>query len=308
MTEQPGQVAEQQETADEFAADEFTAHRPLLFSIAYEILGSVADAEDVLQDSYLRWRAVDHASVENARAYLARIVTRQALGVLRSAVRRREQYVGPWLPEPLVTDAVGDAPDGIDHVLTGEAVTTAMLLVLEALTPSQRAVFVLREVFGFEYPEIAAAVGKSEAAVRQLNQRARSSVRARRQTAVASHAEAQPVAERFLTAAATGDVQGLMDLLAPDVVFLADGGGVVNAARRPVVGPDKVARLLLGLLAKGAHMGELDVRVGVYNGMHAVVVRIDGRLDQVTSVEIRGGVVTAIYCVRNPEKLAAVKV
>ncbi|MCL8016256.1 RNA polymerase sigma-70 factor [Streptomyces sp. AS02] len=289
-------------------ADEFTTHRALLFSIAYEILGSVADAEDVLQDSYLRWRSVNHASVENARAYLAQIVTRQALGVLRSAVRRREQYVGPWLPEPLVTDAADDAPGGIDHVLTGEAVTTAMLLVLEALTPTQRAVFVLREVFGFDYAEIAAAVGKSEAAVRQLNQRARNSVRARRHTAVATPAEAQPVAERFLTAAATGDVQGLMDLLAPDVVFLADGGGVVNAVRRPVAGPDKVARLLLGLLDKGARMGELDIRIGTYNGMHSVAVLIDGELDQVTSFEIRGGVVTAIYCVRNPEKLTAVKV
>lgn len=289
-------------------ADEFTAHRALLFSIAYEILGSVADAEDVLQDSYLRWRSVNHTSVDNARAYLAQIVTRQALGVLRSAVRRREQYMGPWLPEPLVTDAVGDAPDGIDHVLTGEAVTTAMLLVLEALTPTQRAVFVLREVFGFDYAEIAAAVGKSEAAVRQLNQRARNSVRARRHTAVATPAEARPVAERCLAAAASGDVQGLMDLLAPDVVFLADGGGVVNAVRRPVVGPDKVAKLLLGLLAKGARMGELDVRIGTYNGMPSLAVLIDGELDQVTSVEIRGGVVTAIYCVRNPEKLTAVKV
>ncbi|MFH8410964.1 RNA polymerase sigma-70 factor [Streptomyces sp. NPDC018019] len=290
------------------SADEFTRHRALLFSIAYEILGSVADAEDVLQDSYLRWRSVDQTSVENTRAYLARIVTRQALGVLRSAVRRREQYVGPWLPEPLVTEAVGDAPDGIDHVLTGEAVTTAMLLVLEALPPTQRAVFVLREVFGFDYAEIAAAVGKSEAAVRQLNQRARTSVRARRHTAVASPAEARPVAERFLTAAATGDVQGLMDLLAPDVVFLSDGGGVVSAVRRPVAGPDKVARLLLGLLDKGARMGELDIRTGAYNGMPAVAVLIDGVLDQVTSVEIRDGVVTAVYCVRNPEKLRAVTV
>jgi RNA polymerase sigma-70 factor (ECF subfamily) len=295
VTEQPG------------PADEFITHRALLFSIAYEILGSVADAEDVLQDSYLRWRSVSHISVENARAYLVQIVTRQALGVLRSAVRRRERYVGPWLPEPLVTEPAGDASDGIDHVLTGEAVTTAMLLVLEALTPAQRAVFVLREVFGFDYAEIAAAVGKSEAAVRQLNQRARNSVRARRHTAVATPAEARPVAEQFLTAAATGDVQGLMDLLAPDVVFLADGGGVVNAARRPVVGPDRVARVLLGLLAKGTRMGDLDVRIGAYNGMHSVVVLIDGELDQVTSVEIRSGVVTAVYCVRNPEKLTAVK-
>lgn len=296
MTEQPD------------PAEEFTTHRALLFSIAYEILGSVADAEDVLQDSYLRWRSVNHTSVENARAYLAQIVTRQALGVLRSAVRRREEYVGPWLPEPLVTGAAGVASDGVDHVLTGEAVTTAMLLVLEALTPTQRAVFVLREVFGFDYVEIAAAVGRSEAAVRQLNQRARNSVRARRHTAVATPAEAQPVAEQFLTAASTGDLQGLMDLLAPDVVFLGDGGGVVNAVRRPVIGPDKVARLLLGLLDKGARMGELDIRTGTYNGMHSVAVLIDGELDQVTSFEIRGGLVTAVYCVRNPEKLTAVKV
>ncbi|MFG2891295.1 RNA polymerase sigma-70 factor [Streptomyces sp. NPDC048248] len=288
--------------------DEFTTHRALLFSIAYEILGSVADAEDVLQDSYLRWRSVNRSSVENARAYLAQIVTRQALGVLRSAVRRREHYVGAWLPEPLVTEAVSNVPAGIDHVLTGEAATTAMLLVLETLTPPQRAVFVLREVFGFDYAEIAAAVGKSEAAVRQLNQRARKSVRASRHTAVATPTEARPVAERCLTAAAAGDVQGLMDLLAPDVVFLADGGGVVNAARRPVVGPEKVARLLLGLLDKGARRGELDVRMGTYNGMPTLTVLIDGELDQVTSVEIRGSVVTAIYCVRNPEKLTAVKV
>ncbi|MCP9945768.1 RNA polymerase sigma-70 factor [Streptomyces somaliensis] len=288
-------------------ADEFTAHRALLFSIAYEILGSVADAEDVLQDGYLRWRSVDRASVGNARAYLAQIVTRQALGVLRSAARRRERYVGPWLPEPLATGA-GDAPGGVDHVLTGEAVTTAMLLVLEALTPAQRAVFVLREVFGFDYAEIAAAVGRSEAAVRQLNRRARDAVRARRRTAVATPAEARPVAERFLAAAATGDLQGLMDLLAPDVVLLADGGGVVSAARRPVAGADKVARLLLGLLGKGLRMGELDVRAGAFNGMHSVVVLVDGELDQVTSIEVRGGAVTAVYCVRNPEKLARVTV
>ncbi|MGW3208713.1 RNA polymerase sigma-70 factor [Streptomyces sp. NPDC001135] len=288
--------------------DEFTAHRALLFSIAYEILGSVADAEDVLQETYLRWRSVSHTSVENPRAYLAKIVTRQALGVLRSAVRRREQYVGPWLPEPLVTDAVGDAPDSIGHVLTGEAVTTAMLLVLDALTPTQRAVFVLREVFAFDYPEIAAAVGKSEAAVRQLNQRARNSVRAKRHTAVATPAQARPIAERFLAAAATGDIQGLMDVLAPDVVFLGDGGGVVTTALRPVVGPDKVARLVLGLLAKGARMGELDIRLGTYNGMPSVAVLINGVLDQVTSIEVCGSAVTAVYCVRNPEKLTAVKV
>lgn len=289
---------------------EFTRHRPLLFSIAYEILGSVSDAEDVLQDSYLRWYAVDAAAVANPRAYLAQIVTRQALGVLRAAARRREEYLGPWLPEPLATGADG-GPEGGDHVLTGEAVTTAMLLILETLTPSQRAVFVLREVFGFGYPEIAAAVGKSEQAVRQLNQRARNHVRTRRdpaRTAIASPIEARSAAQRFSIAATTGDIQGLMDVLAPEVVFLADGGGVVNAGRRPVVGADRVARLVVGWLTKGARMGELSLRSCTYNGMPTVAVSIDGVLDQMISVEVRGSLVTAIYCVRNPEKLTAVKV
>ncbi|MFD5174580.1 RNA polymerase sigma-70 factor [Nocardia sp. NPDC058379] len=284
--------------------DEFAENRRLLFSIAYEILGSVVDAEDVLHDSYLRWREVDHASVDNPRAYLAQIVTRQAIGVLRSAARRREEYIGPWLPEPLAAESEG----GVEHVLTGEAVTTAMLLVLETLTPVQRAVFVLREVFAFSYAEIAAAVGKSETAVRQLNQRARARVHAKRHTVIATPAEAQSVVERFSIAAATGDVQALMDVLAPDVVYIADGGGVVNAVRRPVLGPDKVARLVIGLLQKGDRLGEMGVRVGVFNAMPGVAVTIDGVLDQVTSIEVTDGVITAVYCVRNPEKLGAVRI
>lgn len=287
---------------------EFTAHRPLLFSIAYEILGSVGDAEDVLQDSYLRWRTADLTGIGNPRAYLAQVVTRQAMTTLRSAARRRESYVGPWLPEPLAADGQ-DPPEGIRHVLSGEAVTTAMLLILETLTPLQRAVFVLREVFEFGYAEIASAVGRSEPAVRQVNQRAREHVRARRESAygaVAVPADAASVAERFSIAAATGNVQSLMDVLAPDVVFLADGGGVVNAARCPVHGPDKVARLLIGLMTKGQRMGELDIRFAVYNGMPAVAASIDGVLDQVTSIEVRGGLVTAVYCVRNPEKLGMI--
>ncbi len=287
---------------------EFTAHRPLLFSIAYEILGSVGDAEDVLQDSYLRWRTVDFAEIDNPRAYLAQIVTRQAMTALRSAARRRETYVGPWLPEPLAADGQEET-EGIRHVLTGEAVTTAMLLILETLTPLQRAVFVLREVFEFGYAEIAAAVGRSESAVRQLNQRARDHVRARRESvygAIAVPADAASVAERFSIAAATGNVQSLMDVLAPDVVFLADGGGIVSAARSPVLGPDRVARLLIGLMSKGRRMGELGVRFGVYNAMPAVAATIDGVLDQVTCIEVRGGLVTAVYCIRNPEKLRMV--
>lgn len=282
----------------------FTENRRLLFSVAYEILGTIADAEDVLHDSYLRWRAVDLTLIENPRAYLARIVTRQALGVLRSTARRREEYIGPWLPEPLATESEG----GVEHVLTGEAVTTAMLLVLEKLTPLQRAVFVLREVFAFDYPEIAAAVDKSESAVRQLNQRARNRVHAQRHTAIATPEQARSVVERFAIAAATGNVQALMDVLAPDVVFLGDGGGVVHATRRPVHGQDKVARLVVGLLAKGRRMGEISMHFGIYNAMPAIVGTLDGVLDQVTSIEVRGGAVTALYSVRNPDKLRSVRI
>ena len=282
----------------------FAEHRPLLFSVAYEILGSVADAEDVLQESYLRWRDVDLGTVENPRAYLARIVTRQALNALRAASRRREEYVGPWLPEPLEAPS-GDGP--AEHVLTGEAVTTAMLLVLESLTPTERAVFVLREVFDFGYPEIAEAVGKSEATVRGLAHRARGHVRARRPHAIADPAEAQGVAERFLLAAATGDVQALMDVLAPEVVFLGDGGGVVSAARRPVHGSDRVARLAAGLFRKGTTMGEMGMRFTVYNGMPAMVVAFDGAVDLVLCVEVDGAAVTGVYVVRNPAKLASVR-
>ncbi len=284
--------------------DDFVVHRPLLFSIAYEILGSTADAEDVVSDSWLRWQDVDHTTIANSRAYLARIVTRQALNAARAAARRREDYVGPWLPEPLETAS----DDALDHVLTGEAVTTAMLLVLESLTPAERAVFVLREVFAFEYSEIAAAVDKSETAVRQIASRARNHVRARRSAAVAEPAQAQAVAERFLASAMTGDVQGLMDTLAPGVVFLGDGGGVVSAARRPVHGADRVARLLIGLLAKGAGLGELGFRMTVVNGMPAVISSIDGVIDNVTCVEVVDGRVSAVYAVRNPAKLGSLSV
>ncbi|BDH55356.1 RNA polymerase sigma-70 factor [Tsukamurella sp. PLM1] len=281
----------------------FAEHRPLLFSVAYEILGSVADSEDVLQETYLRWREVDLDAVEHPRAYLARIVTRQALNALRTAARRREDYVGPWLPEPLEAPS-GDGP--AEHVLTGEAVTTAMLLVLESLSPTERAVFVLREVFDFGYPEIAEAVGKSEAAVRQTVHRARGHVRARRPREVVDPERAQGVAERFLLAAATGDVQALMDVLAPDAVYLGDGGGVKSAARRPVLGADRVARMMIGTLRKSANFGEMSLRSAVYNGMPAMVVSFDGAVDLVLCVEVGDGRVSAVYVVRNPDKLRRV--
>lgn len=278
----------------------FTHHRPLLFSIAYEMLGSVADTEDVLQDSYLRWQAVDLTKVNDPRAYLARIVTRQALNCLRSTARRREEYVGPWLPEPLPTSSSGDEP--AEHLLTGEAVTTAMLLVLESLTPTERAVFVLREVFGFSFSEIAVAVDRSEVAARQILHRARNHVDARRPREIVDPLVAKAVAEEFLAAAATGELHRLMDLLAPEVISLSDGGGGVSAARRPVVGAESVARFFIGLVRLAAAMGEMDLRFEIYNGMPAVVVSFDGATDMVTCFEIAEQI-TAIYNVRNPNKL-----
>ena len=226
----------------------FVAYRNLLFTVAYELLGSAADAEDVLQETWLRWAGVDLGTVRDQRAYLVRITTRQALSLLRTLGRRKESYVGPWLPEPLLT-----APDVAEDVELADSVSMAMLLVLETLTPTERAVFVLREVFDLAYDEIAGAVGKSPAAVRQIAHRARAHVAARRPHAVVSPAQTRDALEAFQRAAETGDLQHLLDLLAPDVVFLSDGGGVVPAALAPVAGADTVARIL-GRIAAAASL------------------------------------------------------
>ncbi len=218
------------------ATEAFLAHRNLLFTVAYELLGSAADAEDVLQETWLRWVGVDLDTVQDQRAYLVRITTRQALVRLRTLRRRKESYVGPWLPEPLLT-----APDVAEDVELADSVSMAMLLVLETLTPTERAVFVLREVFDLEYDEIAEAVDKSPAAVRQIAHRARAHVAARRPRGVVSPAQTRDALQAFQRAVGTGDMQHLLDILAPDVVFLGDGGGVVKAALTPVVGADRVA-------------------------------------------------------------------
>jgi RNA polymerase sigma-70 factor, ECF subfamily len=224
--------------ADEHA-ERFTHLRPLLFTIAYEILGSATETDDVLQDSYLRWAEVDLSTVHDTKSYLAQLVTRQALNALRAGARRREEYVGPWLPEPLLLDEQDPSAD----VVLAESVSMAMLVLLETLSPDERAVFVLREVFGFDYDEIASAVGKSEAAARQVAHRAREHVHARRKRfePVDPQRSAQITAQ-FFAAASSGDVGTLMSMLAPDATWIADGGGKVSAARRPVVGAAKVAR------------------------------------------------------------------
>jgi RNA polymerase sigma-70 factor (ECF subfamily) len=277
------------------AEDAFTEHRPLLFTIAYEMLGSAVDAEDVLQESYLRWHAVDHATVEHPRAYLVRLVTRQALNQLRAARARREDYVGSWLPEPIRT-----TPDVGDDAVLAESVSMAMLLVLETLSPNERAVFVLHEVFGYSHREIASSIGKTEPTVRQIAHRARSHVHARRRRFDPDSADTRAVVGRFLTAAASGDVQALMNVLAPDVVQISDGGGHVVAARRPITGRDAVAAFVVGVARTTPGT---TVKAATYNGMPAARFTTDGRLDWLAAFEIYEGLVTGIYGIRNPDKL-----
>jgi RNA polymerase sigma-70 factor (ECF subfamily) len=279
------------------ATEAFLAHRNLLFTVAYEMLGSAADAEDVLQETWLRWAGVDLDTVRDQRAYLVRITTRQALSRLRTLGRRKESYVGPWLPEPLLT-----SPDVAEDVELADSVSMAMLLVLETLTPTERAVFVLREVFDLAYDEIAEAVGKSPAAVRQIAHRARAHVAARRPREVVSPAQTRDALEAFQQAAETGDLQRLLDILAPDVVFLGDGGGVVQAVRAPVVGADRVARLLAVGLERIATAYSLHP--AQVNGYPALVLRLNGEIDTVIAVRIDDGLITGLYAVRNPEKLS----
>jgi RNA polymerase sigma-70 factor (ECF subfamily) len=276
--------------------DPFVTHRSLLFTVAYEMLGSAADAEDVVQETWLRWARVDRAEVQDPRAYLVRIVTRQALNRLRTVARRREEYVGEWLPEPLLT-----SPDVAEDVEFAESVSIAMLTVLETLAPVERAVFVLREVFDLPYPDIAAAVDKSQAAVRQIAHRAREHVAARRPRIRVGRAEQQQVVDRFLAALQTGDLQVLLDVLAPDVVLVADGGGEVAAARHPVLGRDRVAALLsrIKTLAPDAVIGTAWL-----NGAPAGRVDLAGALDTAVSVVVANGQITRIYAIRNPHKLA----
>src|SRR5262245_56787856 len=219
------------------ATETFVAYRNLLFTVAYEMLGSAADAEDVLQETWLRWVKVDAGQVRDQRALLVRITTRQSLDRLRTMRRRREAYVGPWLPEPLLT-----APDVAEDVELAESVSMALMLVLETLSPVERAVFVLREAFDLGYDEIAAAVDKSPAAVRQIAHRARQHVDARRPREVVSPSQTRAALEAFQRAVETKDLQGLLDVLAPEVVLVGDGGGVKQAAPRPIIGAEKVAR------------------------------------------------------------------
>ncbi|MEE1815720.1 RNA polymerase sigma-70 factor [Streptomyces sp. SP18ES09] len=279
----------------------FEAHRPMLLGVAYRMLGGTADAEDVVQEAWLRWTAADRAAVVEPRAFLARVTTRLAVDRLRQARARRESYVGPWLPEPLVTDFGPAAPDTAERALLADSVSLAVLVVLESLSPLERAVFVLREAFGFPFAEIATALDRSEAAVRQLAGRARRHVDEGRPRYDVDPAERRDLTERFLTAASGGDLGELLALLAPDVRLVGDSGGKSKAPLRIIESADKVGRFLVAVTQGGEDLYE--VRFLEINGAPAVLVLAGGKPDSVFQVETRDGLVQRVYIVRNPDKL-----
>jgi RNA polymerase sigma-70 factor (TIGR02957 family) len=292
------------ERVDDGLLAAFDRHRRLLFGVAYQMLGSVADAEDTVQDAWLRWSAADRGAVADERAYLVRVVSRLALDRLRSARAQRETYVGPWLPEPLLTQPAAEDPAAAAEL--GEQVSLAVLVVLETLSPVERAVFVLREVFGMSWAEVAGALDRSEAAVRQLGHRAREHVQARRPRFDTDRRSAREVTERFLAAAVTGDVDGLLAAMSPGVVLISDGGGRVKAARRPIVGADKVARFLAAVGPQGEEVPGLRVGVAEINGAPAVVAFTDAGPFMALQLVLVDGLVEQVLYMGNPDKLAGI--
>ncbi|MER6570001.1 RNA polymerase sigma-70 factor [Streptomyces sp. NPDC001093] len=285
----------------ETATDVFEEHRPLLMGVAYRMLGRVADAEDVVQDAWLRWSRADHAEIREPRAYLVRITTRLAIDRLRQVRTRGEAYVGPWLPEPYLTEFADTAPDAAEHAVLADSVSLALLVVLESLSPLERAVFVLREAFGYPYAEIAALLDRGEAAVRQLAGRARRHVDERRPRYDVDPGRRRELTERFLAAAADGDLDGLMSLLAPDVRLVGDSGGKAKAPLRVLHTADKVGRFLVAVAQQSA--AALSHRFLEANGGPALLVLSDGKPESLVQVDVAEGRVTAVYIVRNPDKL-----
>ncbi|ADB34451.1 RNA polymerase, sigma-24 subunit, ECF subfamily [Kribbella flavida DSM 17836] len=287
--------------SDELAA-EFAEHRAVLVGAAYRVVGSVADAEDVVQETWLRWSTAEHAEVRDVRAYLVRITTRLALNRLRQQKSRREQYVGPWLPEPIA--AADQDPAAVAEV--ADSVSMAMLVVLETLSPLERAAFVLREVFDLPFSEIADTLGRSEAAVRQLAHRAREHVHARQPRHRVDKARHQEITSRFLTATWSGDYDQVVAMLAPDVELVSDGGGKRRAALRPVHGSDKVGRWLIAVMSPEQTAG-LEFGSAMLNGEQAFVAYDGPAVDTVGFMDLdENGLISRIYVVRNPDKLKAV--
>ena len=294
------------DAAERRDADVFEANRDLMFAVAYRVLGTITDAEDAVQDAWLRWSAADREHVADQRAYLARVVVNTALNRLRAARARREAYVGPWLPEPLLTEA---GPDPAERAELAESVSMAMLVVLESLTPDERAVFVLREVFGFSHAEIGAALGRPDATVRQLAHRAREHVQARRPRFDVDWNQQREVTERFLAAAAGGDIEGLVSVLADDVTLLTDGGGKAKAALRPITGAAKVARFMAGVATRpymGIAVSAMRVDMAEINGAPGTLISAGGHPVAVITMAVAGGRITAIQLLINPDKLSAV--
>lgn len=287
-------------TADT-ATEVFEEHRPVLLGVAYRMLGRVADAEDVVQDAWLRWSAADRADVRDPRAYLVRVTTRLALDRLRQIKTRNEAYVGPWLPEPYVTEFGDTAPDTAERAVLADSVSLAVLVVLESLSPLERAVFVLREAFGYPHAEIAAMLDRAEPAVRQLAGRARRHVEERRPRYDVDPAERRDLTERFLAAAGDGDLDGLMALLAPDVRLVGDSGGKAQAPLRVLQSADHVGRFLIGAARKG--IPDMSYRFLELNGGPAVLVLSGDKPDSVFQLDVLDGRVQAVYVIRNPDKL-----
>ncbi|MFD5637930.1 RNA polymerase sigma-70 factor [Streptomyces sp. NPDC127077] len=286
------------------ATDVFEEHRPVLMGVAYRMLARVADAEDVVQDAWLRWSAEDRSDVREPRGYLVRVTTRLAIDRLRQVQSRREAYVGPWLPEPYITDFGDTAPDSAERAVLADSVSLAVLVVLESLSPLERAVFVLREAFGYPYADIAAVLDRGEPAVRQLAGRARKHVEERRPRYEVDPAERRDLTERFLAAAAEGDLEGLMSLLAPEARLIGDSGGLAQAPLRVLDGAEKVGRFVVGVTKKGA--SGLSLRFLEVNGGLAVLALSGGKPDSIIQLDVADGRVQCVYIVRNPEKLVSI--
>ncbi|MFF4349926.1 RNA polymerase sigma-70 factor [Streptomyces sp. NPDC001530] len=283
------------------ATDVFQEHRPVLMGVAYRMLGRVADAEDVVQEAWLRWSGADRTEVREPRGYLVRVTTRLAIDRLRQVQSRNEAYVGPWLPEPYVTDFGDTVPDTAERAVLADSVSLAVLVVLESLSPLERAVFVLREAFGYPYADIAAILDRGESAVRQLAGRARKHVDERRPRYEVDLVERRDLTERFLAAAAGGDLEGLMAMLAPDVRLVGDSGGLSQAPLRVIESAEKVGRFLQGAARKG--VPDLSFRFLEINGGAALLLLSGDKPDSVFQLDVVDGRIQCIYIVRNPEKL-----
>ncbi|MFI6488995.1 RNA polymerase sigma-70 factor [Streptomyces sp. NPDC050564] len=283
--------------------DVFEEHRPVLMGVAYRMLGRVVDAEDVVQEAWLRWSGADRTEVREPRAYLVRVTTRLAIDRLRQVQSRSEAYVGPWLPEPYLTDFGDTVADTAERAVLADSVSLAVLVVLESLSPLERAVFVLREAFGYPYADIAAVLDRGEPAVRQLAGRARKHVDERRPRYEVDPAERRDLTERFLAAAAEGDLEGLMSILAPDARLVGDSGGLSQAPRRVLDSADKVGRFLIGAAKKG--VPGPSFRFLEINGGFAVLVLSAGKPDSIFQLDVADGRIQCVYIMRNPEKLVS---